>query len=96
MMRLLLTPSQSLRMSPVVYGGNQKIGFKGLHLSTYRTYTYCKYVRGIRPALKQYPYGHKFTHDRKLEKVVTPFLITQDKGKSVPLQARGAQRVPRS
>jgi len=66
-------------MSPVVYGDNQKIGFKGLYLSTYRTDIYCNYVRGIRPAVEQYLYGHNLKHDCKLEKVVTPFLITQDK-----------------
>ena len=65
-------------MSPVAYGDNQKMGFKGLYLSTYRTYIYCNYVRGFRAALKQYLYGHNFKSGCKLEKVVTPFLITQD------------------
>jgi hypothetical protein len=42
-------------------------------------HTYRNYVRGILPALKQKPGGHKYKNDRKVEKVVTRFVITQDK-----------------
>jgi hypothetical protein len=76
---LVFMSSQSLRMSPGAYWVNQKQVFRAYTWVHNLTYIYCNYVRGIRPALKQYLCRHKFKISYKVESVEAPFVITQDK-----------------